>query len=211
MFEWRFSTRPTRPLLLWCLLMSLYEQSSQILQVMVHMFGPMPKHEDGKEHPLDNNHETVRKAAAFMIPLAELYAKGELDRTSLREEKNRLLKSIGSTSRSGKSPMADFEPTGARKSCLKKPAAKEEPANKKETAQKRIPFVDEYNMPTKKARATEATDDGDSNVASDSAASSAAASALEEECAAKQTKKSSQNVFEARGTNVRVSDLGFTC
>jgi hypothetical protein len=69
------SQRPDRSLLL-----SLYEQSKQVLQVRVGIFGPLP---DPQPAVVPRSDETLQKALAFLRPLAERYSKGEVDTDAL--------------------------------------------------------------------------------------------------------------------------------
>jgi hypothetical protein len=60
------------------LLMSLYEQSKQRLNVHIKDFGEIPPDESEVKGVLDNDHPTVKKAAEYVVMLAKKYASGEL-------------------------------------------------------------------------------------------------------------------------------------
>jgi len=61
-------------------LISLFEQSRQILQVTAKTFGDVPDRPEGKNcaEPLDPTHPAVVKAVEFLKPLAQKYATGDI-------------------------------------------------------------------------------------------------------------------------------------
>jgi hypothetical protein len=64
------SQRPDRSLLL-----SLYEQSKQVLQVRVGIFGPLPEPQPAV---VPRSDETLQKALALLLPLAVRYSQAEI-------------------------------------------------------------------------------------------------------------------------------------
>ena len=70
------------------LLVVLYEQSRQILQVKAADFGEF----DDKGTVVDNSHPSVVAAVAFLTPLVEDYAEGKIaDAAALKENKNKMM------------------------------------------------------------------------------------------------------------------------
>jgi len=75
-----------------CLLLSIYEQSKQILQVRADKFGPLPN-DDHKIIP--NGHTTIQAALAFMRPLVISYCQNDLkDKEGLKEARDNKLKEM---------------------------------------------------------------------------------------------------------------------
>jgi hypothetical protein len=73
------------------LLLSLYEQGRQKLQVQMDLFGVVEEH----SMQLKLESETLKKALAFMTPIAIRFANDELSGDALTAERDRLLKSEG--------------------------------------------------------------------------------------------------------------------
>lgn len=67
------------------LLLSLIEQTRQLLQIRVDLFGELP---DDPPQParLPRHHDALTKAVEFLQPLAEAYSKGEVLQANLKEE-----------------------------------------------------------------------------------------------------------------------------
>ncbi|CAK0820691.1 unnamed protein product [Prorocentrum cordatum] len=117
------------------LLMSLYEQGSQILMMRLDTFADLK----GRNQRLPNNHEAVLTGLSIMKPIAEQYRTGNIkqgDRTALREARNKAItewKSKGELKKvHGKDSSTVTSPTKTegRDShvALKRPAASEDAA-----------------------------------------------------------------------------------
>jgi hypothetical protein len=93
------------------LLLSIYEQGRQKLQVQMDLFGVVEDH--SKQLKLES--ETLQKAIAFMTPIATRFANDELSGDALTAERDRLLKSEGilATSKkcTTKRPAAEMSPS----------------------------------------------------------------------------------------------------
>jgi hypothetical protein len=75
-----------------CMLLSLYEQSKQILQVELWKFGAMPV---GPPSPVPNNHECVSNATTFLMPMVLAYQADEIkSHAELKHVKNEKLKAL---------------------------------------------------------------------------------------------------------------------
>jgi hypothetical protein len=98
------------------MLCSLYEQSKQVLQIPVKLFGP------------EDSEDAMDKAAKMMIILAKQFCNNELKRADLKDARNKLLKTI----------VPYKPPKGAKASTtvLKKPAAARKAGIKTEPAVK---------------------------------------------------------------------------
>ena len=66
------------------LLLSLYEQSRQILQVRTDKFGALEDNEDGRVKTLPNGHPTLLRAVEFMSSIADMYATGQINQEFVR-------------------------------------------------------------------------------------------------------------------------------
>jgi hypothetical protein len=93
------------------ILMSIYEQGRQVLQVRQCLFG-----EAGSEvMPID--HPTVVETLKFMVPLADMYAQGDLTVPGLKEERDKRLRDqgIATRARKGASPEDPSMPIETKK------------------------------------------------------------------------------------------------
>ena len=79
--------RPDRHLLL-----SLYEQAQQVLQVRVDAFGELPSPQPSV---VPASTPALQAAIKLMIPIAEKYSAGGIDKNDLKEFKNEELKKVG--------------------------------------------------------------------------------------------------------------------
>ena len=70
------------------LLMSIWEQDKQRLNVTIEDFGEIPPDENEVKKMLDNDHPTVKKAAEYVVDMAKKYAKGELKDVAALKMKN---------------------------------------------------------------------------------------------------------------------------
>jgi hypothetical protein len=106
--------RPDRNLLL-----SLKEQSRQVLQVRVNLFGPLP---DPQPAVLSLDVPALKAARDFMVPICEAYAAGTIkETTDLAGERDKQLEALGLSV--GRKPSARKRPAAAE-------AAEPEPAPK---------------------------------------------------------------------------------
>ena len=101
------------------LLLSIYEQGRQKLQINQELFGPVP--DQSTQSPISD--ATLAAALKFMTPIAERFAKNELDANELIPERDRLL--------------ALSNLIAPKKGALKRPAAAP-PANAEEPGEKAI-------------------------------------------------------------------------
>ena len=79
------------------LLMSLWEQGKQVLQVNIKTFGPIPgpKGPNPPQERQSNDHPSVIAAFEFMKPIALLYKAGEVAREDLRPLRDKRLRDSG--------------------------------------------------------------------------------------------------------------------
>ena len=73
-----------------CLLLSLYEQQQQILQLRLNLFGKVE--DEAKQLPKE--HPTLQKALSLLIPLATKYAKNEIKKQDLKTLRDSEMKNI---------------------------------------------------------------------------------------------------------------------
>ena len=117
--------RPDRKLLL-----SLFEQGRQILQVRMDHFGEL----DDPNTRLPRDSEILKKAVEFMKPIAELFAKNKIQKDELSSVRDNLLKKMlgpnAPTRRVWKKPAAaDKDPKLDEKSSKKKDECKDSSAS----------------------------------------------------------------------------------
>jgi hypothetical protein len=84
------------------LLLSLYEQTRQRLQIRVDVFGPVA--EQGRHLPRDD--AVLAKALAFMVPIAEKFASGQVEHKDLINLRNEMLKALAPAITPKKRPAA---------------------------------------------------------------------------------------------------------
>ena len=72
------------------LLVALYEQSAQVLQLRADLWGPLPSPQPAV---VDNSDDTIQKVRAFALPLCLAYASGEIaSPKELKEKRNIMMK-----------------------------------------------------------------------------------------------------------------------
>ena len=104
------------------LLMTMYEQNSQILQVGVATFGP----EDDEDSQL--------QAAQFMGELAKLYANDKVEKKDLKERRNSMLEDMGKQVRA--KPKAKAKASSSKKEEDEEEAKGEKPIKKGKSKKK---------------------------------------------------------------------------
>jgi len=107
------------------LLVSVYEQSRQILQIKASKFGPLA--DEHRQAPNDN--PTIQKAMKFLEPLVLKYCAGELEKEDLKKERDAMLEAMtrDTTSRS-KRPAASTMTLGERGMALGRHLVHKRPA-----------------------------------------------------------------------------------
>jgi hypothetical protein len=72
------------------LLISVFEQNAQILQVRADKFGSVPI-VDGLQKRLNEDSETLRKAIKFMTPILEAFIEDKIQKGDLKAEKDQIM------------------------------------------------------------------------------------------------------------------------
>jgi hypothetical protein len=121
------------------LLVSLYEQTRQILQLRLDLIGPI---EDQRQQ-LPKESEVLAKGISIMQPIAEKYCRGEISRDDLKQARDTAIKESGFTickKAARKKPACSNDPRPTdpvtEKKTSKKEPSKEEPEVKKPTVKK---------------------------------------------------------------------------
>jgi hypothetical protein len=134
------------------LLLSLFEQTRQILQIRIDLFGPI----EDQRSQLPKDSDFVKKSLSFMQPIAEKYCRGDLCKDDLKNARDVAIKELGLVSikkAAMKRPAcceavdSALKTEPVTKPCAKKkpvkkepvsePGAKEEPGAKKEPVKKK--------------------------------------------------------------------------
>jgi hypothetical protein len=100
------------------LLVSLYEQTRQILQLRLDLLGPI---EDQRQQ-LPKESEVLKKGISIMQPIGEKYCRGDLTKDDLKQARDTAIKESGFTL--------------CKKAAMKKPASCEKPSTKKKAVKK---------------------------------------------------------------------------
>jgi hypothetical protein len=103
-----------------CLLLSLFEQSKQRLQLRMDMFGEVAN----QSQQLPKDDPTLAKAVAFMIPIAQKFESGELDHSELKEHRDECLRTHGMSGTKKRPSITAGRATGgsAKEPVTKRPA-----------------------------------------------------------------------------------------
>lgn len=100
------------------LLISIFEQTRQILQLRLDQLGPI----DDQRQQLPKESEVLKKGISIMQPLAEKYCRGEVSKDDLKQARDTAIKESGFTI--------------FKQAAMKKPACSKEPVPKKPGTEK---------------------------------------------------------------------------
>ena len=76
-----------------CLLLSLFEQQRQILQLRMNLLGPV----DDENRQLPKGHPTLEKALAIMVPLGTKFANSKMSKAELKLARDAEIKKVATT------------------------------------------------------------------------------------------------------------------
>ena len=127
------------------LLLSLYEQQAQRCSINLEVFGYI----EDQHKQLKADDEIVKKGLAFMAPLAYKFAKGELSRVELKDERNKSMITAGLMEGTRQIPQKKAQ--NDEPNLLKRPAAATElksPKAKVQRTSKAKTKVEEQEAPT---------------------------------------------------------------
>jgi hypothetical protein len=136
-----------------CLLLSLYEQTAQRLQIRIDKFGPV----DDQNKQLDADSPVLKLAMDIMVPIAEKFASGVYEIKDLTPARNEAMRGLATAAAAAKASARATTAAAPNAGLAKATAVPKGKARAKATTKDEVP-AEAKAPPSKKAKLNDASD-----------------------------------------------------